>query len=397
MHLRAARVLDGGPGAVHHGGMTTNVLILGAGFGGLELATALSEQLPGEVDVTLVDQNPTFFFGYSKLDVLTGRSTPDEILLPYASFARPGVEFRRERVLQIDPATRRVVTDGATYDPDLLVVALGAGYDVGATPGFAEGGFEFYSVDGAARLRDELATFSGGRVMLAILSIPYKCPPAPYEGALLVHDLLVERGLLDASSIHVVTPQPAPIPISKTVSAAIEDALAARDIRLTTQHRIHAIDPDARVARFADHDEPYDLFIGIPAHRVPDVLVESGLTENGWVVVDPATFATRFPGVWAVGDCVEAGMPKAGSFAESAARAVASQIVRQVRGEGELVRGGAGTCFMEFGRGEVGRIEVDFRASGGPSAELVGPSFDLAADKARFGAARRARWFGMQE
>jgi sulfide:quinone oxidoreductase len=212
-----------------------------------------------------------------------------------------------------------------------------------------------------------------------------------------VHDLLVERGLRDESPIHVVTPQPAPIPISKTVSAAIEDALAARDIRLTKQHRVHGIDPVARIAHLADHDEPYDLFIGIPAHRVPDVLVDSGLTENGWVVVDPATFATRFPGVWAVGDCVEAGMPKAGSFSESAARAVASQIVRLVRGEGEVVRGGVGTCFMEFGHGEVGRIEVDFGASGGPSAQLVGPSAEFAADKARFGAARRARWFGMAE
>ena len=375
--------------------MTTNVLILGAGFGGLELASVLSEQLPGAVDVTLVDQNDSFFFGFSKLDVLTGRRTPDEIRLPYASISKSGVEFRRERVLEIDPATRRVVTDGATYDPDLLVIALGAGYDVGSTPGFAEGGFEFYSVEGAARLRDELATFRGGRIMLAILSIPYKCPPAPYEGALLVHDELVARGIRDTSSIHVVTPQPSPIPISTSVSGAIEAALRERDIELTKQHRVHGIDPDARVAHLADHDEPFDLFIGIPAHRVPGVLVDSGLTEDGWIPVDRATFETKFPGVWAIGDCVEVGMPKAGSFSESAARAVASQIVRRIRGEGDQVRGGVGTCFMEFGGGEVGRIEVDFGAPGGPSAQLVGPSVEFAADKAQFGAVRSARWFGL--
>lgn len=374
--------------------MATNVLILGAGFGGLELATLLSERLRGEVEVTLVDESEAFFFGYSKLDVLTGRQAPDEILLPYSRFAKPGVEFRHERVLEIDPATRRVVTDAATYDPDLLVVALGAGYDPGATPGFAEGGHEYYTVEGAARLRDELAGFTGGRIMLAVLSIPFKCPPAPYEGALLLHDLLVDRGLRDGSSIHVVSPQPAPIPVSQSASEALEAAMADRGIAYTKRHRVHGIDPDARVARFADHEEAYDLFIGIPVHRVPEVLVEAGLTENGWVVVDPATFETRFDGVYAIGDCAEAGTPKAGTLAESAARAVASQVVRRVRGEGGLERGGVGQCFVEFGHAGVARVEVDFRSPDAPKAELVGPSIEFAADKARFGEIRRARWFG---
>ncbi|HEX6953814.1 MAG TPA: FAD-dependent oxidoreductase [Agromyces sp.] len=374
--------------------MATNVLILGAGFGGLELATLLSERLPGEVEVTLVDESESFFFGYSKLDVLTGRQTPDEILLPYSRFAKPGVAFRRERVLEIDPATRRVVTDAATYDPDLLVVALGAGYDPGATPGFAEGGHEYYTVEGAARLRDELAGFAGGRIMVAVLSIPFKCPPAPYEGALLLHDLLVDRGLRGASSIHVVSPQPAPIPVSRSASAALEAAMADRGIEYTKRHRVHGIDPGARVARFADHEEAYDLFIGIPVHRVPDVLVDAGLTENGWVVVDPVTFETRYDGVYAIGDCAEAGTPKAGTLAESAARAVASQVVRRVRGEGDLERGGVGQCFVEFGHDGVARVDVDFSIPGSPKAELVGPSGEFAADKARFGEVRRARWFG---
>lgn len=376
------------------GTMATTVLILGAGFGGLELATLLSERLPGEVEVTLVDRSESFFFGYSKLDVLTGRQTPDEILLPYARFSKPGVEFRREQVLEIDPATRRVVTDAATYDPDLLVVALGAGYDPAATPGFAEGGHEYYTVEGAARLRDELASFGGGRILLAVLSIPFKCPPAPYEGALLLHDLLVDRGIRDRSTIHVVSPQPAPIPVSPSASKALEAAMADRGIEYTRQHRVHGIDPDAGVARFADHEEAYDLFIGIPVHRVPGVLVDAGLTEDGWVPVDPVTYETRFPGVYAIGDCAEAGTPKAGTLAESAARAVASQIVRRVSGRGELERGGTGQCFIEFGHEGVARVEVDFGRADGPKAELVGPSSEFAADKAEFGAVRQARWFG---
>lgn len=374
--------------------MATNVLILGAGFGGLELATLLSERLAGDADVILVDQSDSFFFGYSKLDVLTGRQTPEEIRLPYSRFSKPGVAFRRERVLEIDPATRRVVTDAASYDPDLLVVALGAGYDLDATPGFAVGGHEYYTVEGAARLRDELASFGGGRIILAVLSVPFKCPPAPYEGALLLHDMLVDGGIRDASSIHVVSPQPAPIPVSRSASEALEGAMAERGIEYTKQHRVHAIDPDTRVARFADHEEAYELFIGIPVHCAPAVLVRAGLADEGWVVVDPATYETGFAGVYAIGDCVEAGIPKAGTLAESAARAVASQIVRRVRGDGAIERGGLGQCFIEFGHGEVARVEVDFGGPGGPKAELVGPSSEFAADKTRFGATRRARWFG---
>ncbi len=196
-----------------------------------------------------------------------------------------------------------MATDAATYDSDFLVVALGADYDLAATPGFVEGGFEYYSVDGAERLRDELPSFRGGKVLLAVLSIPFKCPPAPYEGILLLHDYLVERGIRDTTQLHVVTPQPAPIPVSVEASEAVELTMAARGIEYTKRRRVYGIDPAGKVAHFKDHDEPYDLFIGIPVHKVPDVLVEAGLTENGWVKVDPLTLATPFPGVYALGDC----------------------------------------------------------------------------------------------
>ena len=195
------------PSGAHHGCMTTNVMILGAGFGGLELASTLSERLPGEVEVTLVDQDDAFVFGYSKLEILFGRQTTEQVRIPYDGISMPGVEFRRERVMTIDPAKRHVVTDAAAYDPDVIVVALGADYDLAATPGFVEGGFEYYSVAGAERLRDELTAFRGGRVLLAVLSIPFKCPPAPYEAMLLLHDRLVARGLRDSSPSSTWSPR----------------------------------------------------------------------------------------------------------------------------------------------------------------------------------------------
>ena len=375
--------------------MKRQVVILGAGFGGLELSTLLCERLADEVEVTLIDQNDAFTLGFSKLDIVFHFQTRDDVRLPYRRLAKRGVVFRQETVLSIDPQRRRAITNEATYDADFLVVALGADYALSATPGFAEGGFEYYSLDGAERLRDELPSFRGGNVLLAVLSIPFKCPPAPYEGIFLLHDYLVQRGIRDATRLHVVTPQPAPIPVSAEASEAVERTMAARDIEYTKRRRVYGINPAEKVAHFKDHDESYDLFIGIPVHKVPDVLVEAGLTENGWVKVDPLTLATPFPGVYALGDCAETGIPKAGAFAESAARAVADEIAASIQGGGARPYDGVGLCFVEMGEGEVGRVDVYFRAEGGPKAPLLGPSAEYAAEKAEFAAIRRARWFGL--
>ncbi len=298
----AGGVVDA-PQREHADGMKRQVVILGAGFGGLELSTLLSERLADELEVTLIDQHDAFILGFSKLDILFRHQTRDAVRLPYRRLTKPSVAFRQETVLSIDPGRRQVATDAATYDSDFLVVALGADYDLAATPGFVEGGFEYYSVAGAERLRDELPSFRGGKVLLAVLSIPFKCPPALFEGILLLHDYLVERGIRDTTQLRVVTPQPAPIPVSVEASQALELTMAARGIEYTTRRRVYGIDPAGKVAHFKDHDEPYDLFIGIPVHKVPDVLVEAGLTENGWVKVDSLTLATPFPGVYALGDC----------------------------------------------------------------------------------------------
>jgi sulfide:quinone oxidoreductase len=162
--------------------MKRHVLILGAGFGGLELATRLSEVASDAVDVTLLDRNDSFFFGFSKLEVMLGRQSADAVRLPYRDIAKDGVEFRQETVVGIDPVARRVETDVGSHDADFLVVAMGADYDMAATPGFEEDGYEYYSLAGAERLRDALSEFQGGRVLVSVLGQPFKCPPAPFEG-----------------------------------------------------------------------------------------------------------------------------------------------------------------------------------------------------------------------
>jgi len=372
-----------------------HVLILGAGFGGLELSSRLSDELAGEVRVTLIDRNDGFTFGFSKLGILFGGEEPAAVKLLYSDIAKPGVEFRRETITAIDPATRRVTTNAGEYDADILVVALGAEYDVAATPGFAEGGYEYYSIPGAERLRDALPSFSGGTILLAILGQPFKCPPAPFEGAFLLHDQLVGRGLRDRTQIRVIAPMSVPVPVTAEVSQRFLDELAARDIEFTPQTTVVEIDQATKEAVLESGERiAYDLFIGVPIHRVPAVVAESGLAPDGWVAVDRDTLLTPFPDVYAVGDVVALPMAKAGAFAENAAGFVADHIAASLRGETlERRYEGEGNCYIEFGSGRVAQIEANFLGGPSPRAEVVGPSEDLAAEKATFAPTRRARWF----
>jgi sulfide:quinone oxidoreductase len=378
------------------GPMKTRVVVLGAGFGGLELATMLSEALGEDVELTLIDKNDSFVFGYSKLDVMFGRAKLDAVRLPYRGIAKPGVRFLRQTITAIDPEARRVSTDGGAHEADFLVIALGADYDFDATPGLAEGGNEFYSVAGAQRLGELLPTFTEGRALIGVCGAPFKCPPAPSEAALLLHDYLSTRGVRGDCEISFVLPLGSPVPPSPDTSRALEAAFAERDIRFVPGRRVSSLDPARRVAVLDDGSEmPYDLFLGVPKHRAPEVVIESGMTEDGYVPVNPRTLETRFPGVYAVGDVATVGAPKAGVFAEGAARVVAASLIVGIRGtEPPGAYDGRGICYIEFGAGRVGRVEVDFLSGPKPTGSFGEPSDALAAEKQHFGSSRRARWFG---
>ena len=376
--------------------MSTRVVILGAGFGGLELATTLSEALGEKVEVTLIDKGEAFVFGFSKLDVMFGRTSPEAVRLPYRDIAKPGVRVVRETITAIDPENRRASTDGGEYEGDVLVVALGADYDMQATPGLAEGGNEFYSVAGAERLAELLPTFTQGRAIIGVCGAPFKCPPAPSEAALLLHEYLTARGVRADCEISFVLPLPSPVPPSPETSAALVEAFAERDIEFVPGTRVAALDPARKVAAFDGGGEmAYDLFLGVPKHRAPDVVMASGMVEDVYIPVNPRTLETRYPGVYAVGDVAAVGVPKAGVFAEGAARVVAQSLIAQIeRGEQPGEYEGLGSCYIEFGGGRVGRVDVDFMSGPKPTGTFHEPSEALVAQKQQFGAGRRARWFG---
>jgi sulfide:quinone oxidoreductase len=375
--------------------MTTRVLVLGAGFGGLELASTLSEALGEDIDVTLIDRNDAFVFGFSKLDVLFGRKTRDAVQLPYRRLSKPGVRFLQETVTAIDPEARRVTTDVGVHDADVLVIALGADYDFDATPGLTADANQFYSVAGAERLAGMIPGFSKGHAVIGVCGAPYKCTPAPSECALLLHDDLTQRGVRDACQISFVIPMGRPVPPSPDASTALEEAFDERNITLITGRSIGGIDPARSVATLDDGAElPFDLFLGVPKHRAPDVVVAGGMTEDGYVPVDPATLETRFPGVYAIGDVATVGVPKAGTFAEGAARVVAQNLIADLRG-GERARHlGQGKCYVEFGRGRVASVEIDAFSGPAQTSTFDPPSAGLAAEKERFTSSRSARWFG---
>ena len=373
--------------------MKTHVLVLGAGFGGLELTTRLSESLGDNVEVTLIDKSDAFVLGYSKLDLMFGHTTLDAVRMPYRNFVKPGVNFRQETITAIDPNARRITTNAGTYEADFVVVALGANYDMDATPGLAEGGNVFYSVAGAARLRDVLPTFSKGRAIIGVCGAPYKCPPAPSECALMLHDYLVNQGVREGCEISFVLPLPSPVPPSPETSRALVAAFTERNIKFIPGRRVASIDGARKVAILDDGTEmQFDLFLGVPKHRVPSVVVDGGMAENGWIPVNPRTLETKYPGIYAVGDGANTGTPKAG--VSPPALAVASALIAKLRNGGKAMEySGFGTCYVEFGGGRIGKVEVDFFSGPSPTGKYYEPSIDLRAEKELFGSSRRARWF----
>jgi sulfide:quinone oxidoreductase len=371
------------------------VVVLGAGFGGLEVTTRLSEEFGRDVDVVLIDKSDAFVFGFSKLDVMFGRVRSEEVRHPYRDLVKPGVQFVQSTIRAIDPALKRVETDAGTFDADVLVVALGADLHPEATPGLVEGGYDFYSRESAFALRDVLADFDGGRVVVAVTSTPFMCPPAPSETVLLMHDFLEGRGIRERSHVSLVMPLPVPIPPSPDASKALLAAFAERGIEWHGNTMVRGLEPSSQVVMLDDGREmPYDLFLGVPVHRVPEVVAQSGMTVDGWIPVDPFTLATPYPDVYAIGDVTSVGTPKAGVFAEGQAAIVARGISARIRrAEDSAQYDGRGVCYVEFGHDAVAKVDVTFVSGQAPHGKWEEPSIALAADKAKFGSTRMQRWF----
>jgi sulfide:quinone oxidoreductase len=361
--------------------MKLRVVVLGAGFGGMELSSILSETIGDDLDLTLIDQNDSFYFGFSKLDVMFGHKAPDTVKIPYSSIAKPGVRFCRETITAIDPVTKTVTTKTGKHEADVLVVALGANYDIDATPGLTEHGNEYYTFEGAEKLRDRIPQFTKGHAIVGVCGAPFKCPPAPSEAALMLHDYLTRAGVRNNCAISLVIPFGSPIPPSPDSSKALIKAFEERNIQFIPQHKV--ISFRAKTAILDDGTEiPFDLFLGIPKHVAPNVVLQSGLAVDGWIPVSRQTLMTQFDNVYAIGDVTSVGTPKAGVFAEGAGKIAAASIIAKYKGkENERGYTGAGSCYIEFGKGEVARVDVDFFSGPKPFGIHHDATEDLVIDK----------------
>lgn len=375
--------------------MKLRVIVLGAGFGGLELSSILSERIGDNLDLKLIDKNDSFYFGFSKLDVMFGKSMPADVKHKYAHINKKGVRFIQDTVTAIDPVTKTVTTSNGSYESDVLVVAMGADYDVAATPGLLEIGHEFYTMAGAEKLSEVIPQFNSGHIIVGVTAAPFKCPPAPSEAALLIHDYLVNRGIRNNCTISLIIPFGVPIPPSPESSKVLMESFIERGITFIPNRKVASLDSNTKSAILDDGTIlPFDLFLGIPKHVAPKVVLESGLAENGWIPVDRTHLQTKFPNVYAVGDITSVGTPKAGVFAEGAAKVAAESIIAVFEGrENNSNYNGAGSCYLEFGDGKVAKVEVDFFSGEKPKGIHHDASKELNMDKKTFESERVERWF----
>lgn len=376
------------------------VLILGGGFGGVAAARRVRELLADDDEVILVDRATHFMMGFRKTGAIIGRDTLDDGRRALSDLKRFGIDVRHGSITAIDPVARAAEVDGERLEADALLVALGAETAPDAVPGLAEHAINVYAADQAERAHDALASMDKGHVVVGIFGQPYKCPPAPFELALLANEAARDRGA--KTTFAVVTPLPGSLPIlGQSGCEIIEGRLAGQMIDFHANTKAARVEADAIVT---DGDEriPFDLLLAIPPHRVPRVVVDAGLAPTGgWIGPDVHTLATEHEGVYAVGDCTVMPMangkpmPKAGEFAQGAGVVAAERIAALLTGTGsDATFWGDGACFLESGYGEAMLVRGRFLAEGGPQVELTTPSAEHLEGKRVFERDRLDAWFG---
>jgi sulfide:quinone oxidoreductase len=369
----------------------STTLILGGGFGGIACARALAARAPGSHRILLVDRSRDFLVGAAKTWVMLGERRAEEAVSPRSKLLPARVTLIEDEVRGIDAARCEARTTSGTLSADQLVIALGAELDLASVPGLEHAAQTFYTLDGAVRLRAALGRFTGGRIMLLIPRVPFKCPPAPYEAAMMLHATLERRGI--HAQIDVWTIEKAPMPTAgPEMGKTIVGELAARGIGFHPGVKPIAVEGARGFVRFEDESEAeYELLIAVPPHRAPRLVVEAGLAEpGGWIPVDAATLAVKkpgvAPGVYAVGDLASVPLPgrwnadmplvlpKAGVFAAAQGEAVGEQIAAELTGGTPAAAfGGRGHCYIEVGGGRAIRGDGTFFATPHPVMSARAP------------------------
>ena len=389
------------------GKRTRRVLILGAGFGGLTTANILRKGLSAEHQIIVIDKKDHFMMGLVNLWILSGNRRLENSKISLNRLKNKGIEFLNDEIMQIDIYKKTIATKSSNtkIEYDYLLIALGADYALERVNGFVENrGFNLYDPDQVPKLRDQILSLKKGQIVICITDLPYKCPPAPYEASLIIDDLLIKNGTRDSIDIDLYTPSPMALPVAgPKVSQDVVNMLNAHHINFHPLHKLKAVLNRKQIEFVNRNRINYDLLLGVPPHKIPMVIENSGLIKEGenWINVDRFTLKTNYKDVFAIGDVTEIkleqniSIPKAGIFAEGEARVVAQQIIDEITNNKKEYNSkfdGKGFCFMEIGNKKAGYIDVDFYNEEGPITKLESPSEEAYEKKVDFERKRVKEW-----
>ncbi|MGI0035217.1 MAG: NAD(P)/FAD-dependent oxidoreductase, partial [Nitrososphaera sp.] len=305
-----------------------------------------------------------------------------------------------DEVTKVDSGSSRIhAKDHGWIEYDYLIVALGAELAPEKIPGFVGRGYNLYDPQQVPKLRDRLLSINRGRVAIAIMGMPYKCPPAPYEASIIISNVLTKNGSRNSVEIDVYTPAPIALPVAgPQISAGVVEIIAQNGVRFNPHHKLQSVS-DSQLEFENGTKKDYDLLVGIPPHRAPEVVRNSGLTGGGdWIQVDKHMMKTSVGNIFAIGDVTEIkvgnlALPKAGIFAEEQAKVVAQQIIDEIGSRPAMATfSGQGYCFVEVGNGRAGYLEADFYNQAGPVLKLEPPSAENYEKKQDFERTRIKEW-----
>ncbi|HET9083600.1 MAG TPA: FAD/NAD(P)-binding oxidoreductase [Candidatus Limnocylindrales bacterium] len=349
------------------------ILILGGGVGGTLTANLLVKRLrrrvkTGDVTITVVDQTGDHVYQPGFMYIAMGGERAAKLHRPERGLLDPRVNLVVGEVQKVDEAASIVhLADGERLAYDYLVVATGSRIVPGDIDHFASEAYHFYTAEAAGRLRSALDAFDGGRIVIGIAGMPYKCPPAPLEVAFLIEAELRQRGLRERTEMHYCSPIGRAFTI-ESVSEMATPILAKKGIELHTFFNVESIDPERKVVQSLEGEElPYDLLILVPPHKGAQCLIDSGLApaRGGWLPTDRATLQVGGrPNVFALGDATDLPLSKAGSTAHFEAPVITERIVAAIEGrEVDHRRGdylGKVMCFFEIGDGKGTLLQFDY-------------------------------------
>lgn len=376
-----------------------HVVILGGGFGGLSASNEIRNNLSSsQVKITVVDKKDWFMVGFVKLWIIKGTRTFKNSIGSLNELTKKEINFLNEEVLQIDLKNKNVKTTTKILPYDFLIIAMGAVLAPEKIPGLLENGMNLYDHSQLTEIHNRIKKMKTGNIVISIMGMPYKCPPAPFEASLLIDSMLRDAGVRNSVQIHFYSPAPITLPAAgPEISQQILNLINSESIVFHESCKIKSVEKNKLI--FQNGEANFDLLLAIPPHIAPKVIYDSGLAkEDGFIPIN-RDCKTSFENVYAIGDVTTLTVvdtmtvPKAGIFAEGEGITVAQNIISKIQSKKELALfDGKGGCFIESGRDTASIIEVDMFSKPKPSTKLTESTTQHLDEKIQFEKERLSKW-----